>query len=241
MKLQILRKFGSWLLSILSGLMLRRILRILMGIILCIVLMGGACVLVAESWTYFSTADACHDTPQECTSSQAVGLVLGCSKFLDLKRTRRNYYFKGRMEAAAELWKSGKVRCIIVSGDNRSDDYNEPADMEADLVKLGVPRDKIVRDHAGLCTYDSVYRAKYIFGADKLIIVSQKEHVSRAVTIANHLNIEAEGLNAPLIPITNSAKLRAWVRERAARVSMVYDLLSDRVPEHMGAPISLPK
>ena len=113
------------------------------------------------------------------------------------------------MQAAAELWKSGKVRCIIVSGDNREEDYNEPADMEDDLVKLGVPRNKIVRDCAGLCTYDSVYRAKHVFGADKLIIVSQEAHVSRAVTIANHLQIEAEGLNAPLIPITRSAKLRA--------------------------------
>ena len=145
------------------------------------------------------------------------------------------------MQAAAELWKSGKVRCIIVSGDNRAEDYNEPADMEEDLVKLGVPRDKIVRDHAGLCTYDSVYRAKHVFGADKLIIVSQEDHVNRAVTIANHLEIEAEGLNAPLIPITKSAKLRAWARERAARVSMVYDLLSGRLPDHMGDTIILPQ
>ena len=86
-----------------------------------------------------------------------------------------------------------------------------------------------------------MYRAKHVFGADKLIIVSQEAHVSRAVTIANHLQIEAEGLNAPLIPITRSAKLRAWARERAARVSMVYDLLSGRLPEFIGDPIILPQ
>lgn len=229
------------LLSILSGLVLRRVLRGLLGIILIIITLGGVCVLIAESWTYLSSENDCYDTPQECRSNNAVGLVLGCSKYLDLKKTRRNYYFIGRMEAAAELWKSGKVRCIIVSGDNRVEDYNEPADMEEDLVKLGVPREKIVRDHAGLCTYDSVYRAKHIFGADKLIIVSQQDHVSRAVTIANHLNIEAEGVNAPLVPLTRSAWLRAWLRERGARVSMVYDLLSGRLPDHMGEPITLPE
>lgn len=241
MKRSILRNLGGCLLSILSGFALRRVLRTLMGFILGLVVLGGLCVLTAETWTYLSSNNACHNTPQECESSQAVGLVLGCSKYLDIKRTQRNYYFLGRMQAAAELWKSGKVRCIIVSGDNREEDYNEPADMEEDLVKLGVPRNKIVRDCAGLCTYDSVYRAKHVFGADKLIIVSQEAHVSRAVTIANHLQIEAEGLNAPLIPITRSAKLRAWARERAARVSMVYDLLSGRLPEFIGDPIILPQ
>lgn len=241
MKTSFLRRISTGLLGILGGLALRRVLRMLMSVILAIVLIGGLCVLVAESWTYLSAGNSCYNTPQECKSSQAVGLVLGCSKYLDIKRTQRNYYFMGRMQAAADLWKSGKVRCIIVSGDNRAEDYNEPADMEEDLVKLGVPRDKIVRDHAGLCTYDSVYRAKHVFGADKLIIVSQEDHVNRAVAIANHLNIEAEGLNAPLIPITKSAKLRAWVRERAARVSMVYDLLSGRLPDHMGEPVTLPQ
>ncbi|MBR5876098.1 MAG: YdcF family protein [Akkermansia sp.] len=220
-----------------SLLVVRKVLRILICPVLCILLMGVLCVAVAETWTTLSTATSCHDTPQSCESADAVGLVLGCTKYIG---KRPNYYFLGRMQAAAELWKSGKVRCIIVSGDNREKYYNEPADMEKSLIELGVPKERIVRDHAGLCTYDSVYRAKHIFGADKLIIVSQPAHVSRAVTIANYLDIPAEGINAPLKPITYSAQFRAWIRERGARVSMVYDLLSGRKPTHMGDKLSLP-
>ncbi len=225
---------------IVKGLLsLRKVLRFLIGIVLLIIAIGGICILVADGWTYCCSVTHCHDTPADCKGEKAVGLVLGCSKYLT--RGQLNYYFEGRMEAAAELWKSGKVRCIIVSGDNREKYYNEPADMEAYLVKLGVPREKIVRDHAGLCTYDSVYRAKHIFGADKLIIVSQAGHVARAVTIADYLDIEAEGLNAPLRPITKSSYLKAWVRERGARIKMVYDLLSQNQPQHLGAPIPLPR
>ena len=216
---------------------MRKVLRFLIFIISGIIALGGLSVLVAESWTTLSTADACCDKPQDCKSDNAVGLVLGCTKYIG---KHPNYYFLGRMQAAAELWKSGKVRCIIVSGDNREKYYNEPADMENSLIELGVPKERIVRDHAGLCTYDSVYRAKHIFGADKLIIVSQAAHVSRAVTIANYLDIPAEGLNAPLAPLNYTSMFRAWVRERGARVSMVYDLLSGRRPTHMGDKLSLP-
>lgn len=224
--------------STLKGLLFaRRVLRVLVCIVLSIVAMGGLCVLVAESWITLSTASACHDTPQECESDNAVGLVLGCSPYIGKVP---NKFFTGRMQAAAELWKSGRVRCIIVSGDNSERYYNEPGDMEDALIELGVPKERIARDHAGLCTYDSVYRAKHIFGADKLIIVSQPAHVSRAVTIANYLDIPAEGINAPLHLNTKSAKIRAWVRERGARVSMLYDLLSSRKPTHMGDSISLP-
>ena len=224
----------------LKGLLcLRKVLRFLLCVVLGIIGLGSICVLVAEGWTYCSSVANCHDTPADCKTEQAVGLVLGCSKYLS--KGQLNYYFEGRMQAAAELWKSGKVRCIIVSGDNREKYYNEPADMEAYLVKLGVPKDKIVRDHAGLCTYDSVYRAKQIFGADKLIIVSQSDHVARALTIANYLDIEAEGINAPLRPITKSSYLKAWVRERGARIKMVYDLLSQSQPQHLGERIPLPR
>ncbi len=220
-----------------SLLLARKLQRGLLGIVLALGLLCGLTVAIAELWTWGSSTPHCYDTPAECKSDQAVGLVLGCSKYLG---RRLNYYFEGRMQAAADLWKSGRVRCIIVSGDNREKYYNEPADMEKSLVALGVPKERIVRDHAGLCTYDSVYRAKHIFGADKLIIVSQPAHVSRAVTIANYLDIPAEGINAPLKAISRGAKFRAWVRERGARVSMVYDLLFHRKPTHMGEPISLP-
>lgn len=220
-------------------LIVRKVLRWLLGIVLGIMTLGALCVGLAELWTLIGSCSDCHDTPQECESENAVGLVLGCSKYL--AKGQLNYYYEGRMQAAADLWKSGKVRCIIVSGDNRVKNYNEPATMRKSLIEMGVPAEKIVQDYAGLCTYDSVYRAKHIFNADKLIIVSQPDHVSRAVAIASYLDIEAEGLNAPLRDISTGAASRAWLRERGARVKMVYDLLFSDGPTHMGDPISLPE
>ncbi len=194
-------------------------------------------IAVAELWTYALSSGRCHNSPEQC-QAESVGLVLGCSKYI--RRGHRNYFYLKRIEAAAALWRSGKVRCLIVSGDNRALNYNEPRDMRNSLIAEGVPADRIVCDYAGICTYDSVVRANRIFGAEKLIIVSQESHVERAVTIARHLDIEAEGLNAPLFAITRSARLRAYLRERAARVAMVYDLLTNRTPHHMGQKETLP-
>ena len=149
-------------------------------------------------------------------------------------------YFNGRMQAAAELWKSGKLRCIIVSGDNREKYYNEPRDMKEALIRLGVPEDKIVCDYAGLRTYDSVVRAKRIFGAQKITIISQSYHVKRAVATARQLGIDAEGYCAAHIPFNRPTLLRQFMRERAARVAMVFDLLIGTEPRHMGAPVELP-
>lgn len=197
----------------------------------------GVCVGVAETWTYVLSSGRCHDRVDDCPE-ESVGLVLGCSKYL--ARGYRNYYFLGRMEAAANLWKSGRVRCLIVSGDNSSRYYNEPRDMKESLVALGVPEERIVCDYAGVCTYDSVMRAHRIFGAKRLTIVSQPDHVARAVAIAAHLGIEAEGYHAPLLPLSFSRKTRAFLRERGARVAMVYDFITHRTPSYMGERETLP-
>lgn len=195
------------------------------------------CLGISEGWTYFLSRGLCHGQVQACPQD-SVALVLGCSKYL--RKGVRNHYYTGRMEAAADLWKSGRVSCIIVSGDNRHKSYNEPRDMKDSLVALGVPPDKIACDYAGLCTYDSVMRANRIFGAKKLTIVSQPAHVQRAVAIARHLGIHAEGLYAPLPPIARRSRLRAFIRERGARVAMLYDFITHRTPTYMGKPEPLP-
>lgn len=209
-------------------------------LVLAAVCLAGLLLLtigVAELWTWRLAGGHCHDTPAACRED-SVGLVLGCSKYI--RRGYRNYYYLKRMEAAAALWKSGRVRCLIVSGDNRALNYNEPRDMRNSLIALGVPAERIVCDFAGICTYDSVVRANRIFGAEHLIIVSQESHAERAVAIARHLDIEAEGLNAPRFSITRKARVRAWLRERAARVAMLYDFISNRTPHHMGKKEPLP-
>jgi SanA protein len=195
-------------------------------------------ILAAESFTNLRANKYCHDKAADCRQGD-VALVLGCSK--RLSRNRANFYFTGRMQAAAELWKTGKLRCILVSGDNREKYYNEPRDMKNALVKLGVPEDKIVCDFAGLRTYDSVVRAKRIFGVNKMTIISQTFHVKRAVATARHLGIDAQGYCAPRIPFNRPTLLRQFLRERAARVAMMFDLLIGTEPRHMGEKVALPE
>ena len=215
----------------------RRVLRRILWLVLVGTMLPVLAIAVAEGWTYLLAQGLYHNSPAAC-QPHSVGLVLGCSR--KLANGRNNMYFTGRIQAAAKLWHSGRVRGLIVSGDNRTKYYNEPDDMRAALIKKGVPANRIVCDYAGICTYDSVARAKRIFGADQLIIVSQAEHAERAVAIARHLNISATGLRAPLVPLNRPTFLKQWLRERAARVAMVYDFLTFRRPRHLGHPESLP-
>lgn len=126
--------------------------------------------------------------------NEKVGLLLGTSKIL--KSGWKNLYFFNRIDAAEQLYKSGKIKYILISGDNSTKDYSEPEDMQAELLKRGIPADKIVLDFAGFRTLDSVVRAKEIFGQNSFIIISQKFHNERAVFLAQHYGIKAYGFNA---------------------------------------------
>ncbi|MCL4164209.1 UNVERIFIED_CONTAM: hypothetical protein GTU68_050726, partial [Idotea baltica] len=123
-----------------------------------------------------------------------VGLVLGAGKYTTYGNV--NLYYKYRLEAAYQLYKSGKINVILISGDNSRKDYDEPTDFKIDLIKMGVPENKIVLDYAGFRTLDSVVRAKEIFGLSEMTIISQKFHNERALFLARHFNINAIGFNA---------------------------------------------
>jgi SanA protein len=140
--------------------------------------------------------DDINELPDDLNSQESpnrVALVFGCAEKIN---GHDNLYFKYRIEAAYELWKAGKVRGFIVSGDNSRDDYNEPEDMKQSLTRKGVPSDKIVCDYAGLRTMDSVVRVEKIFGVKEVILVSQKFHNERAAYIAQKRGIDAVGYNA---------------------------------------------
>jgi len=150
-----------------------------------------------------------------------VALVLGTAKYI--KRGKINYFYKYRIEAAARLYKSGKVKAILVSGDNATKYYNEPVRMRNDLAKMGVPKDKIYMDFAGFRTLDSILRAKEIFGLKKYIIVSQKFHLERALFIANSSGVDAIGYIAKDFPGT-AASFKMRIREYLARVKAFLDI-----------------
>jgi SanA protein len=124
-----------------------------------------------------------------------VALVLGCSPTVGGGYT--NPFFATRIQAAAELFRLGKVDYLLVSGDNRRRDYDEPSAMKEALVAAGVPQNRIYCDYAGRRTLDSVVRAGDVFGQGNIIVVSQEFHNQRAIFIAQHRGIDAIGFNAP--------------------------------------------
>jgi SanA protein len=103
---------------------------------------------------------------------------------------------RDRVETAANLYTSGKVEKILMSGDNRFDDYNEPEAMRQYALSLGIPAQAIALDYAGRRTYDTCYRAKAIFEVESALLVSQKFHLPRSLFLCNTLGLESDGVEA---------------------------------------------
>jgi SanA protein len=164
-----------------------------------------------------------------------VGLLLGTSKFL--RNGNSNQYFENRISATIQLYKAGKIKNVVISGDNSKKDYNEPEDMKNELIKRGIPEDRIYLDFAGFRTYDSVFRMKEIFGQDRFTIISQEFHNQRAVYIASALKLNAIGFNAKDLNAYNGFKTK--IREKFARVKMFIDLIFEKKPKFLGDKIEI--
>lgn len=166
-----------------------------------------------------------------------VGMVLGTSKYLRDGRT--NLYFKYRIDAAVALYGSGKVNYLLVSGDNRAKNYNEPEKMRRELVKRGIPNERIILDYAGFRTLDSVIRSHEVFGQDSITIISQSFHNQRALYIAHYHGIHAIGFNAKNVDRYSGFKTNT--REWFARVKMFLDLyIIHKKPYFLGEPVPIP-
>lgn len=117
-------------------------------------------------------------------------MVLGASVYSDGTPSK---ILEDRLLNAYSLYKSGKAKIILVSGDHASDDYNEVGAMRDYLVSLGVPATDVFTDDKGFDTYESMYRAKNVFKTKSLLVSTQNFHISRAVYIARRLGIVAYG------------------------------------------------
>jgi SanA protein len=200
------------------------------------------CVAVAMAASalaiYWASAGRVFDKPSvDKLPHCRAAVVLGCCKVL--ANGLNNLYFTRRITAAAELYKAGKVDCFIVSGDNHVKTYDEATDMKNSLVEAGVPADRIVCDYAGFRTLDSVVRAKKVFGVDSFIVVSQADHVRRAVFTARGFGCDAYGYAAPDVNGRYSVKTR--IREQFAKVAAVLDVILRRGPKFLGPREHLPE
>lgn len=212
---------------------MRRMLRIsLWGIVVvAVVLTGSAVAIYSVSAGRVFDADSLDSIPK-CRAA----VVLGCRRIMP--SGNENFYFQRRMTAAAALYKASKVDCIIVSGDNHIKDYDEATDMKNALMENGVGGDRIVCDYAGFRTLDSVVRAKEVFGLDSFIIVSQEDHVRRAVFTARGFGCDAYGYAAEEVRGRYSVKTR--IREQLAKVGAVLDVIIRRDPKFFGPIEALP-
>lgn len=197
---------------------------------------GAVAVVAMSNAAAVAAGRGCLFDDVQQVEAGRVGLVFGCHhRFQD----RENLYFRYRIDAAEALWKAGKLRGLIVSGDNSRSDYNEPETMRRALIQRGIPADRIVCDYAGLRTLDSVVRAKEIFGVNEVTFISQRFQNERAVFLARATGMTVSGLNARDVEGRGGWKTK--VREGGARVKMWLDvhLLKTR-PRHLGEPVALP-
>ena len=142
---------------------------------------------------------------------------------------------RDRLITGISLYKSGAAPKIIMSGDHGREDYDEVNVMKSYAVENGVPDSDVFMDHAGFSTYDSVYRAKAVFEADSIIIVTQKYHLYRAIYIAERLGVNAVGVSADLDDY--SGQLKRDLREIAARDKDFFSCLFKPEPKYLGEKI----
>ena len=193
-------------------------------------------LFTANQLIRISSNDKLYDALPEVPVNQTA-LVLGTSH--RVRSGGPNPYFHNRMQAAAELYHSGKVKYLIVSGDNRTRWYNEPEEMMQQLIRLGVPKNDIYMDFAGLRTLDSVIRARDVFGQDSITVVSQRFHNQRAVYIASVNGLHAVAYNAA--DVHSSQHFRILVREWFAKAMVFWDLFLGTRPDTGGETIQIGK
>lgn len=140
-------------------------------------------------------------------------LVLGCFVLDD---GSPSHMLEDRLKRGVALQQEGASNKLLMSGDHGQTSYDEVATMKAFAIEKGVPSEDVFMDHAGFSTYESMYRAKEVFQADKIIIVTQQYHLYRAIYIARQLGIDAYGVAADYR--TYSGQLMRDIREVLARV-----------------------
>lgn len=152
---------------------------------------------------------------------------------------------RDRVETAVELYKAGKVDKLLMSGDNRFLDYNEPGSMRDYAISLGVPETDIVLDYAGRRTYDTCYRARHIFNVDQAVLITQGFHLTRALFTCNNLGVSSIGIPAEVRQYRRRSYAFWYFREIPATSVAMWEIFVTRPLPVLGKPepiasISLP-
>ena len=221
--------------TFLKKLLKTRLFVVTVAVVLSVALLSLSLVVITNSVMLFSTKEniLTPDLAAKLTDVDCI-VVLGC-----LVRTdgTPSDMLNDRLLTGTDLYFRGAAPVLLMSGDHGQADYDEVNAMKRFAVDKGVPSSDVFMDHAGFSTYESMYRAKEIFGADKIIIVTQGYHLPRALYIASSLGIEAYGVSADVR--TYRGQIVRDVRELLARTKDFAYTLFKPEPTHLGEPISL--
>ncbi|MBK7182854.1 MAG: YdcF family protein [Bacteroidetes bacterium] len=200
-----------------------------------ILLLFSCAIVISNYWIINSTKSQLYSDVNLIPAND-VALLLGASK--KTSRGNDNLYFKYRIEAASKLYKAGKIKHIIVSGDNHIKEYDEATDMCDALIIEGVPDSCITLDYAGFRTFDSMVRCLKVFQQKNVTVISQEFHNQRAVFIGNYYEMNVVAFNAKDVPSQYSLKTK--VREYFAKFKAVIDLyLLHKEPKFLGEEITI--
>lgn len=198
------------------------------GLLIAVVAACNIWVLGSCSGRLYSDVEAVPHT--------RVAVLLGTNP--KTKTGKMNYFYKHRIDAAVKLYQYGKIDRILISGDNSKPTYSEPDAMKDDLVAAGMPDSVIYLDFAGFSTYDSMVRAKKVFGLSKFVVISQDFHNRRAVYIARQNGIDAIGFNVQNT-LFRKWRIKMELREILARVKAVGEVVMNKKPHFLGEPIEI--
>lgn len=200
---------------------------------------GMAYVLCVDAYTVLSTKDRVLSV-EEASALEDVDciIVLGCKVGSD---GTPSHMLNDRLEVGLDVYygleEQGNGSKLLMSGDHGTKEYDEVNAMKSFAIADGVESSEIFMDHAGFSTYESIYRAKEIFGADKIVIVTQEYHLYRALHIADALGVEAYGVSADLRSYAGQLKYSA--REILARNKDFLTAIFKPEPTYLGDRISL--
>jgi SanA protein len=209
----------------------KRIVKMFMKIILVLVLFGLLILIISRMVTGMYARSKIYTS--ESVPTRRVAIVFGAGLWRNGTATP---VLQDRVQTAADLYFAGKVERLLMSGDNRFTNYNEPAVMREVALSLGVPQDAIVLDYAGRRSYDTCYRAKAIFGVTEAILVTQAFHLPRAIYLCSQLGIRSIGVAADL-RVYRKLSVLVWnMRELLATAAALWDVNIGHPIPVLGSP-----
>jgi vancomycin permeability regulator SanA len=211
------------------GMILRRVLLLALAIALAAILM----IFAYKVWIDIQTDNLIYSYTDPNLPSRHVALVFGAGLNVGGGPSPVLY---DRVATAADLYKANKVGKLLMTGDNSTATHNEVEAMRRTAIELGVPKEDIVLDYAGLSTWDSCYRAREIFSLSEATLVTQRFHLPRAVYTCNQLGVNSIGVAADRQPYPTSYN---EARELPALASTAWNLLTGRQPRFLGEKVDV--